>query len=323
MSGALDLAESARLGCGLAPLPGWRVYELGGRDALDLASRLSTADLAPLSEGRAVTTLFLTPTGRLRYRVLLQPAAGGIRALLEPHGAGTFPEWLEHYTFAEDVRVVADEAAAALVLVGPEAAGLAASRAPAVAFGGGHGLDDEGIAWSARSFGPLPGVVATGPAAAVESAAAGLSARAVRLSEGALLQLRVDCGVPASGAEITEEYHPAEAGLLADVSFTKGCYVGQEVVARQDTYGKVARRLVGLEPSSPLRPGDELASEQRAGCRITSVAPEAAAGEGAARALAYVRSRSAEAGATVRTAAGVEARVVPLPFPPRRAPGLG
>ena len=65
--------------------------------------------------------------------------------------------------------------------------------------------------------------------------------------EQALEAWRVLSGLPVAGHELTEDSNPLEAGLGEAVSFDKGCYVGQEVVARLNTYDKVARRLYGLQ----------------------------------------------------------------------------
>ena len=58
---------------------------------------------------------------------------------------------------------------------------------------------------------------------------------------------RVESGMPDWGTELTEEYNPHEARLLKAVSFTKGCYTGQEVIARLDTYDKVQKYLMIIE----------------------------------------------------------------------------
>ena len=60
----------------------------------------------------------------------------------------------------------------------------------------------------------------------------------------ALDMLRIEHGVPTYGSELTEEVNPLEAGLVDFISFNKGCYIGQEVVARLNTYDKVQRQLV-------------------------------------------------------------------------------
>jgi folate-binding protein YgfZ len=57
---------------------------------------------------------------------------------------------------------------------------------------------------------------------------------------------RIVQGIPAGGRELSETLHPLEVNLREDISFTKGCYIGQEVVARMDTYRKIRRRLAGI-----------------------------------------------------------------------------
>jgi aminomethyltransferase len=96
-----------------------------------------------------------------------------------------------------------------------------------------------------------------------------------------LERLRVEAGTPAWGKEIDERVLPAEAGLTERaVSFTKGCYPGQEPFARQHHRGKVNRTLRVLRRDD-LRPGDQLAHDGRVVGRVTSVVPGVA--------LAYVR----------------------------------
>jgi len=63
---------------------------------------------------------------------------------------------------------------------------------------------------------------------------------------------RVEKGIPAAPNEINMEYNPLELGLNAAIDFNKGCYIGQEVIARLDTYDKVKRHLVGLEFAEPV-----------------------------------------------------------------------
>ena len=72
-------------------------------------------------------------------------------------------------------------------------------------------------------------------------------------NHGALEIVRIERGVPSTDAEIAEHFNPLEAGLKKFISFNKGCYVGQEVVARLNTYDKIQRRLVGLQWDSPSR----------------------------------------------------------------------
>jgi folate-binding protein YgfZ len=128
--------------------------------------------------------------------------------------------------------------------------------------------------------------------------------------------LRIGCGVPAMGAEITEDTIPAELGqwvIDASVSFSKGCYTGQELVARIDSRGgNVPRHLRGLLLDGlPPAPGSTLLVDEREVGHVTSSAIDAS---GRSVALALVH-RSVEPPATV-TVDGAPAEVVTLPLPP-------
>jgi folate-binding protein YgfZ len=136
------------------------------------------------------------------------------------------------------------------------------------------------------------------------------------VSEEAAECLRVESGRPRFGLDFDSDTIPQEAGLNERaVSFTKGCYVGQETVARLHYKGKPNRHLRGLRLSEPAARGDEL----RLGERVVGVAGSVAESpvEGPI-ALALVR-REAEPGATIDVGdAGTTAEVVELPF--RRIP---
>ena len=120
------------------------------------------------------------------------------------------------------------------------------------------------------------------------------------LNEDALESLRILLGVPRWGAELDENTLTAEAGIEdRAVSFSKGCYIGQEVVSRVRSVGHVNRHLCGLRAldSSPLYPGMRLFLADDAGGkeigRITSAAPSAGHGGAAFVALGYLRRDSA------------------------------
>jgi folate-binding protein YgfZ len=90
---------------------------------------------------------------------------------------------------------------------------------------------------------------------------------------------RIESGIPRWGAEIDERVLPAEAGLdETHISFTKGCYPGQEPIARQHYRGKVNRRLRVLEIEGAADPADELIHDGKGVGRITSAVPGLALG---------------------------------------------
>jgi folate-binding protein YgfZ len=99
------------------------------------------------------------------------------------------------------------------------------------------------------------------------------------LDEGAFERWRIEAGIPRWGNEIDDRVLPAEAGLTeTHVSFTKGCYPGQEPIARQHYRGKLNRRLRVLDVDGEVSPNDELVYEGKKAGRITSAVPGVALG---------------------------------------------
>jgi folate-binding protein YgfZ len=138
-----------------------------------------------------------------------------------------------------------------------------------------------------------------------------IDAGAVPVAEAAVECLRVEHGRPRYGVDLDDSVIPQEAGLNERaVSFTKGCYVGQETVARLYYRGKPNRQLRGLRLSGPVEPGEELEFEGRVVGRVASVATSPRFGP---IALALVR-REAPPGVTVSVGEAITAEVAELPF---------
>ncbi|MDE2802996.1 MAG: hypothetical protein OXK21_08950, partial [Chloroflexota bacterium] len=141
----------------------------------------------------------------------------------------------------------------------------------------------------------------------------------------AMEALRVANGLPRWGLELGDAYNPLEAGLTESVSWTKGCYIGQEVVARLWTYHKVQKYLVGLafQADGDTRPASGASlhvGDARAGA-LTSVAYSP--GAEALLGLGYLRAAHATVGQTVevplddgRSVSGVVTRVAEKPTAP-------
>ncbi len=194
--------------------------------------------------------------------------------------------------------------------VGEAAAGLLAALAE-------RGVLALPVAWNGWT-----GIDLLGPDDVVLGPAAGaLPAGVVACGAEAVEACRIASGIPAMGTELTERTIAAEAGLVArTVSFTKGCYTGQELVARIDARGSnVARRLVGVVAPAGPAPGDALA------VGMTLHAGEAPPGDGAAddKVAGTVTSAawSVEVGAWV--ALGYLQRRVEAPGPVRVRTGDG
>ncbi|MBZ5544204.1 MAG: aminomethyltransferase family protein [Acidobacteriia bacterium] len=130
----------------------------------------------------------------------------------------------------------------------------------------------------------------------------------------ALETLRIEAGIPRYGAELGEDTLLLEAGLTDAVSFTKGCYIGQEIVERSRSRGHVNWKLVGLiaRAPEPPSPGTKLIAEGKEVGEVTSACASPTLAKTIT--LAYVRREAAEPGTKLVLASGVPVEVVTLPF---------
>ena len=283
-----------------------------GTDAIDLLHRLSTNDLKAIPEGGGAPTVFTTAKGRILALASVHRAGGALHLLLDARRAGTIRDWIDRYTFREEVRVESLlESHRTLGLCGPQATGIVARAFPGVAGLPPHGAAEAAVgaetALLARTF-PLAGDawLVSVPSAAADAVRARLLAAGagslVTASFDTLETLRIEAGLPAADRELTEDHNPWEARLDDAVSLAKGCYVGQEVIARLNTYRKVARLLVRLESEGrePLPGGAAVFSNGETIGEVTSsaVLPE----RERVIALAYVRDEDAVEGRHVSVA---------------------
>jgi aminomethyltransferase len=125
------------------------------------------------------------------------------------------------------------------------------------------------------------------------------------IDEGLFDYLRIESGQPRFGRELTNDYIPLEANLWDDVSFNKGCYTGQEVIARMESRGRIAKQLVKIMPNSPLESGAELRADGKRAGQVTSTAD----GPKGALALAYVKTAFLDNGGSLE-AGEIPARII-------------
>jgi aminomethyltransferase len=288
-----------------------------GKDAADLLHRLSTNSIKDLREGSGVATVLTTNKGRILDLVTLHRAPDTLFGLCAAGRVGAILDWIERFTFRE--VVTAEDWTAShrtLGLHGPHAAAVASRLFGATAAAlPMHGVAAVSLGTApvllVRSF-PLAGdsILMTVKAESEAELRAAIQERAgepiVEVGANLLEVLRIEAGLPAPGLELTEEHNPWEARLADAISLTKGCYVGQEVVARLNTYKKVARQLVRLTiPAStaPSAPGDPIraASETIGAVTSSIVIPD---GSGRTIALGYVRTGDATPGRSVEVEQG-------------------
>ncbi|MFQ3534403.1 MAG: glycine cleavage system protein T [Aggregatilineales bacterium] len=289
---------------------------LTDRDRLELPHRMSTNDLKRLNVGEGCSTVLTTATARIIDRVILYHR--GETALMLTNYPETVLNWLRRHVFWQDRFRIDDQSAALgqLELHGRGAAALAeALISGAGALPRHHFLEDSARQlFVARTF-PLlaEGFLIIAPYEVLEALRAAWSAdRRLQPADGALYErLRIAAGLPGAHHELTEDYIPLEAGLWDSVSFSKGCYIGQEIIARMESRNRLAKTLVKLHLSAPAPLGAPIQAESEVVGTLTSLAEPLVPQPGtAAIGLGFVKPAFAAAGTRLRIGEA-DAEVVP------------
>lgn len=252
--------NSVKYGVGIYNRTESAVLNLKGKDVLDFLQRISTNDLLNLQPYYYASTLFTNEKGRLIDRTVLVRLEEEYFLVGSKHNDTVLNRWLNKYIITEDVKIdnrtgnylildiVGPQAESYLTLIcGKEVDDLDNNKLHKVEIDNSVGYllkksaaSGEHIYWliaeidySETMFNYM------------------LSHKSVfdlsMVGEKAFDYYRVLNKVPKKPNEINDNYNPHEAGLLKDVSFTKGCYIGQEIIARLDTYDKVQKNLTKVK----------------------------------------------------------------------------
>ncbi len=254
MPGAAIVEALAR-GTGFVDLSSWRKIAVSGGGALEWLNDLVSADVADLGPGRARRSLLLSPTGGIRAEFTVAVPGGTFVILQDPRQPDPIDVSLAPYILSSDVAFQDRTSALAL------------------------------FAFPSRSSAPeLPGTVSSTPSctgrgvdvlALAEDHDRLLAAYSKTFALAGADELeswRASAGIPRLGVDALEGDLPQEAGLADAVSFDKGCYLGQEAVAKMKNLGHPRRVVVRLAADEPVASGEmvEAAGEQAG--EITSVA---------------------------------------------------
>jgi aminomethyltransferase len=234
---------------------------------------MSTNDVAELRPGEARQTVLTTAIAQIVDVVTLLAREADTVLLASPGRGGRVREWLGRYIFfQDDVRLSATmEGWAHWGVYGPGATREAGRVAPFDPLSPGETVAWEGgVAWWVEA--PAGG----GVRLLLEPR---LGAEAERrwgvpgeVASQAYEILRIEAGLPEIGSEVLEDSLPLEVGLRSGVSFTKGCYIGQEIIARMDSRGRLAKELLGLRGVGAFRAGDGIRQAGREVGKVTSAA---------------------------------------------------
>lgn len=300
----------------LADLSHRTLFSLEGSEVLSFLQGQVTSDVEPAAEGTPVLGAHLTPKGRVIAELLLFPLDSGFALETSGDLVEKLGQRLRMFILNADVTLTeASNEWVRLGLAGPEAASAAGAAAEAPSPSG------ETVVGGQRGTivalpGPEPAFLVltppdTGPAA--WRAGAG---RARPVGRPGWDLARVRAGVPEVAEAVTEAFIPQELNLepLGGISYTKGCYTGQEVVARTKHLGRLKRRLyratspATMQAGQTIRPQD--GGESRG--RIIRAAPTP---DGGSQALAVLRIDAVEAGETLVPEGSEEAlEVLDLPY---------
>lgn len=255
---------------------------VSGADQTAFLQRQTSNDLKLLEPGQPLLNVLTSPTARiLDVLYLLQSSDEGGEAMIDaitlPGRGAETSGFLKSRIFFMDQVAVRDISAeiAQIDLIGPQASAVL-QKAGAAQIPTANTIVATTIQEiSLRILNPEPAfglgyrllVTQKGSEKLLQGLA---EAGATPLAAESYLILRVEAGLPEADYELTSEYTPLETGLELTVSDNKGCYTGQEILARQVTYDKVTQRLCGLYLEEPRNSGERVWFEGKSVGTLTS-----------------------------------------------------
>ena len=295
----------------------WGLLKITGEDRLRYLHNQSTNDFEKRSPGESCDTVFVTSTARTLDLATAYITEESVILLVSPNRRQQLLTWLDRFIFPFDKVELSDLSASMAVfsLMGEKSSALllelASESIPAnlqqhqlvdlagvrVRVAVGSGLATPGYTLILDNDG----------AAKVWSKLTELGA--VPFGDRLWQNLRIQQGRPAPDLELTEDYNPLEAGLWQTISFDKGCYIGQETIARLNTYNGVKQKLWGIElDRSVVSPASITLDGTKVGL-LTSCTDTASGCFG----LGYVRTKYGKEGLKIMAGEAVgELRSVPF-----------
>jgi tRNA-modifying protein YgfZ len=229
--------------------------EVHGHDGIDLLHRLSTNDLLSMPSGQILPTILTTDKGRMVDYLLVAKRSPAPLLVVSPNNEETVTHWVDRYCITEDVRLrCVTNDTSMFAFIGPRSQEFAAAILEADLPSGmitetkvGHARIAASCVETSRAR-TVYFLVENSDAKAVWTELSYKSEKlgVLRMGFASYEAFRIARGIPEIGREITLDFNPHEVAFRDAVNTTKGCYIGQEVIARLETYQKVQRKLVGI-----------------------------------------------------------------------------
>ncbi|MBE9036427.1 CAF17-like 4Fe-4S cluster assembly/insertion protein YgfZ [aff. Roholtiella sp. LEGE 12411] len=311
--------EAARVGVAICDRSHWGRIKVSGDDRLNFLHNQSTNNFQILKPGQGCDTVFVTSTARTIDLVTAYVREDAVILLVSPHRRQFLMEWLDKYIFFADKVELSDikEYTNTFSLIGPGSDAVMEKLGISELIGQPYASHQvytippaEGVRIAVGSGLAAPGYTFTFPytdKATVWNKL--LEAGAVEMSDRAWDALRILQGRPSPDSELTDDYNPLEVGLWQTISFNKGCYIGQETIARLNTYKGVKQHLWGIRLDAPAEVGSAIAVGDEKVGKLTSYTetPDGHFG------LGYIRTKAGGVGLKVQVGA-TEGEIVEIPF---------
>lgn len=294
----------------LLDLSGRGILKAAGEDRVRLIHAMSTNHIEQLEAGQGCYLFFLTAQGRILADAQIYALPDHLLLDTEPETGEKLYEHIDRYIIADDVEIEnLTGGMGVLALEGPDAEKLLDDA--------GSPVPDENriVEWDTvqvarTSITGGPGFRIYVPASEKEALAAKFAGLgAVRAEAADVRIVRLENGRPRYGEDLTEGYIPQETQLLHALHFTKGCYLGQEIVERVRSRGQVNKKLVPLRLSAEVESETKLTAEGKPAGVVTSSVTSPALGHVVG--LGYVRTAFVKEGQKLE-AGDVEAEVTGL-----------
>jgi folate-binding protein YgfZ len=313
-------------GCGIYDLSDRAKLELTGTDRVRWLNGMVTNNVRDLAPNRGVYAFLLNPQGRILGDLYAYHRGGSLLLDTDQSQLEKLLAIFDKYIVMDDVEVAnRSQQLTAVGVAGPHAREIL--KAAGIDLPELQALQFVDLSWQGVSLALLrsdnPGVEAYELWLAPENVSSlrdALEKAGARPAGAAALELlRIACGIPRYGQDLRERDLPQESGQDRALHFTKGCYVGQEIVERIRSRGAVHRQFAGFEmeagasPAAFPSPGSKIQSDGKDVGEITSVAFLPAADGERPVALGYIRREAATVGNQV-SADNAQLAVARLPF---------
>ena len=298
----------------------WGRIEVSDGDRLRFLHNQSTNDFEKLKPGQGCDTVFVTSTARTIDLASAYVTEDAVLLLVSPNRREYLMQWLDKYIFFADKVQLTDitEQTATFSIIGSQSDAIVEKMGASEIIGKPYG-----------SHIPIPNlngdtknIIAVGSGLASPGYTLILNtnnkeaiwqkiveAGAVEIKDNDWEMLRILQGRPQPESELTDDYNPLEVGLWQTVSFEKGCYIGQETIARLNTYKGVKQNLWGIQLNAAVEPGTVITAEDEKVGKLTSCTQEGDRYFG----LGYIRTKAGGVGLKVKLGESI-GEVVSIPF---------